>query len=74
MNRGEFTMKRAVLFAAVAAVASAAPAGEYRTKFVRSRGGRLKRVTIELIPSDGDTVTGFCEIKSGEVVSAAVVE
>jgi hypothetical protein len=51
-----------------------APAGEYRTKFVKIKGGAVQTVTVKLVPTaDGAaTVEGECEIRRGEVVDATV--
>lgn len=50
-----------------------AAASDYRAKFIKSKGGATKTVTVELIPlSGGDVKTAECQIKRGEVTEAAV--
>lgn len=61
------------LCAAAADAEGLAPASGYRPKFIDSRGGALKRVTIELVPYDrGDVLTAECRIRRGEVVEVAL--
>jgi len=51
-----------------------AAASDYRAKFIKSKGGAIKTVTIELIPmtSGGEVKTAECQIKRGEVTDVAV--
>ncbi len=44
-----------------------APSGDFRSKFVKSRGASTKTLFIDLIPSDGDTVNGKCKVSRGKV-------
>lgn len=61
------------LCAAAADAEGLAPAGDYRPKFVDSRGGAAKRVTIELIPYDGgEVLTAECRMRRGEVLEVAL--
>ena len=61
------------LCAAAFDASGAAPAADYRAKFVKSKGGGVKTVTIELIPNGGgETLSGVCRIKRGEVIEAEV--
>ena len=51
----------------------AAPAEQYRAKFVKSKGSAVTTLTIRLVPNgDGEAKTGVCEIKKGEVTSAVI--
>ncbi len=51
-----------------------AAASDYRAKFIKSKGGATKTVTVELIPmtSGGEVKTAECQIKRGEVTDVAV--
>ncbi|MEO1013717.1 MAG: hypothetical protein AAFX08_00875 [Pseudomonadota bacterium] len=44
-----------------------APSGEYRSKFVKSRGASVKTLFIDLIPREGETVNGKCKVARGKV-------
>jgi hypothetical protein len=47
--------------------------GDYRTKFVKAKGGAAQTVTIKLIPNaEGPTMTAECLIKKGEVTEATI--
>ncbi|MBI1393479.1 MAG: hypothetical protein GC152_12120 [Alphaproteobacteria bacterium] len=48
-----------------------APSGEYRSQFVKSRGASTKTLWIDLVPSSGETVSGVCKVRRGEVTEAA---
>lgn len=62
------------LCAAAAESEGVATADEYRVKFLKSRGGAVKTVTIKLIPlaEDSDAVTAQCRIRRGEVIDFAI--
>lgn len=62
------------LCAAAADANGIAAADAYRAKFIKSRGGAKKTVTIKLVPASGEaeTITAECEIKRGEVLGVAV--
>jgi ABC-type glycerol-3-phosphate transport system substrate-binding protein len=51
-----------------------AAADEYRAKFLKTKGGAVKTVTVKLIPvADGvEAIEAECEIKRGEVTNATV--
>ncbi len=50
-----------------------APGDDFSSRFIKSKGGSVKTVTVKLVPySGGDTVEGVCKIKRGEVLSAEV--
>ena len=48
------------------------PQGDYRLRFVKSRGASVKTITIKLIPDSGDAVTGVCKIRRGDVIKASL--
>ena len=55
------------------ASALAAEAGPgHRARFVKSKGGAVKTVTIKLISADGGEKTGVCKIRGTEVTSASL--
>ena len=46
---------------------------DYRVKFVKSRGGSVKKVVLKFIPADGGAaITANCRIENGEVTELAV--
>ncbi len=47
---------------------------DYRAKFLKSKGGAMKTVTVKLVPvADGaDAIEAECQIRSGEVVNVSV--
>ncbi len=46
-------------------------AGEYRSKFVKSKGGAVKTITLKIYPQNGSgSLTAKCRIKGGSVISA----
>lgn len=51
-----------------------ATADSYRAKFLKSKGGAVKTVTVRLIPlADGvEAIEAECQIRHGEVVDVAV--
>lgn len=51
-----------------------AASSDYRAKFIKSKGGATKTVTVELIPmvNGADVKTAECQIKGGEVTGVAV--
>jgi len=46
---------------------------DYRAKLKKSRGGALKKLTIELVPvnGDGESKTVVCQVRRGNVVDVA---
>lgn len=62
------------LCAAAADAQGVASADDYRAKFLKSKGGAVKTVTIKLIPiaDSADAITAQCRIKRGEVIDFAV--
>lgn len=51
-----------------------ASAGDYRAKFLKTKGGAVQTVTVKLLPTaDGaDSIEAECQIKRGEVIDATV--
>lgn len=50
-----------------------APAGDYRSKFVKSKGGAVKTVTIKIYAEGTPgSLTAKCKIKGGEVIAADI--
>jgi len=50
-----------------------AAADAYRPKFVKSRGAQVRKIELLLVPNNGgESIAAVCEIKKGEVISAAV--
>ena len=46
-----------------------AAAGDYRAKFLKTKGGATKTVTVRMIPlGEGDSLTAECQIRRGEVI------
>lgn len=62
------------LCAAAADAEGIAAIDDYRAKFLKSKGGAVKTVTILLVPAVGDdaSITAQCKIKRGEVIDVAV--
>lgn len=62
------------LCAAAADAQGIAAAQDYRAKFLKSKGGAVKTITIKLVPAAGDaaSITAECKIKRGEVLDIAV--
>lgn len=49
-----------------------ADADAYRAKFVKSKGAQVRRIELLLVPNaGGESISAICEIKKGEVISAA---
>ncbi|MEZ5920543.1 MAG: hypothetical protein R3C60_04240 [Parvularculaceae bacterium] len=47
--------------------------GDYLARFEKARGSLVQTLTVKLIPTaGGDTLTGVCKIKKGEVQSAEI--
>ena len=53
--------------AAAAEAQGVVTAGEYRTKFLTGSGGSMKRIALELIPDNGETIQAECKVKRGKV-------
>jgi hypothetical protein len=51
-----------------------AAADDYRAKFLKTKGGALKTVTVKMVPvSDGAAaIEAECQIRSGEVIDVTV--
>ncbi|MEM6536160.1 MAG: hypothetical protein AAF668_00365 [Pseudomonadota bacterium] len=49
--------------------AGIAPSGEFKTKFVKSRGASTKTLILDLIPASGSKVTNSCKVARGKVKS-----
>lgn len=50
-----------------------AAANDYRAKFVKSKGAQVRKIELLLIPNaGGESIEAICEIKKGEVISAAL--
>lgn len=62
------------LCASAADAEGIAAAADYRAKFLKSKGGAVKTVTIKLVPftDDADSITAQCRIKRGEVIEVGV--
>lgn len=52
-----------------------AAASDYRARFVKSKGGAVKTVTVRLIPTGNgaQAKTAECQIRRGEVVEASII-
>jgi hypothetical protein len=50
-----------------------AGADEYRAKFLKTKGGATKTVTVRMIAvGNGDSLTAECQIRRGEVIGAEI--
>lgn len=51
-----------------------AAAADYRPKFVKSKGGSVKKITVRFIPTTNgaEAIEAECEIRRGEVVDVSV--
>ncbi len=53
--------------AAAAEAQGVVTAGEYKAKFLTGSGGSMKRISLELIPTAGETIKAECKVKRGNV-------
>ena len=67
--------KQVELCAAALDAQELAAADDYNVKFVSTRGGGAKRVTVELSPKDGgEAMRAECRIKRGAVTDIALTQ
>jgi hypothetical protein len=61
------------LCAAAADAQGIASASDFRAKFVKSKGAKVRRVSVMFVPNgSGASIEATCEIKRGEVINLAV--
>lgn len=68
------TSEQVALCASAADAEGIAAIDDHRAKFLKSKGGAVKTVTIKLVPlaGDSDSITAQCRIKRGEVLEVGV--